>query len=221
MEFYSNYFETGNSLPTVEEQNEFYGAIIRYLFLGTEPEFTTPYMSAVFQGVMPSLKKQRAGRVNKTKRKKEAKTKQTGSKAEAKQKEMVSNEEANDKELGSKTEGNGKKLRNEETNKLTSIVTPIVPTGDVIAYLNFRTGKNFKDSSKSTLRHINARFAEGYTIEDFKTVIDNMANRWLNDPKMEQYLRPETLFGTKFDGYLNMKPKGGANDPFGEYAEIF
>jgi hypothetical protein len=43
---------------------------------------------------------------------------------------------------------------------------------------------------------------EGFTVGDFKKVIDNKTAEWL-DTKMEQYLRPETLFGTKFESYLN------------------
>ena len=49
---------------------------------------------------------------------------------------------------------------------------------------------------------INARFNEGYTKEDFIKVIDIKTNEWLKT-KMEQYLRPETLFSNKFEGYLN------------------
>lgn len=77
----------------------------------------------------------------------------------------------------------------------------------IVKYLNDKTGKNFKVSSKTTKRHINARLNEGFTLEDFKQVIDNKANEWINDKKMNQYLRPETLFGTKFEGYLNQEQK--------------
>ena len=52
-------------------------------------------------------------------------------------------------------------------------------------------------------RLIKARLNEGYTINDFKAVIDKKAEEWKDDPKMAQYLRPETLFGTKFESYLN------------------
>ncbi len=77
----------------------------------------------------------------------------------------------------------------------------------IVKYLNDKTGKNFKVSSKTTKRHINARLNEGFVLEDFKQVIDNKVNEWINDKKMNQYLRPETLFGTKFEGYLNQEQK--------------
>jgi len=77
------------------------------------------------------------------------------------------------------------------------ILTPVVE------YLNQKTGKNFSPTSTATLRHINARIAEGRTFEDFKHVIDVKVRSWLDDPKMNAYLRPETLFGSKMEAYLN------------------
>lgn len=83
--------------------------------------------------------------------------------------------------------------------------TEPVPYQEVVEYLNQKTGKNFKHTSKVTQRHIRARLAEGFTVNDFKQVIDNKCNDWLRDQKMKEYLRPETLFGTKFESYLNSK----------------
>lgn len=73
----------------------------------------------------------------------------------------------------------------------------------IVEYLNEKTGKSFKPDSKETVKHIKARMKEGFTIEDFKTVIDKKTRAWLKDPKMNDFLRPQTLFGTKFEGYLN------------------
>ncbi|MDR0925936.1 MAG: conserved phage C-terminal domain-containing protein [Hungatella sp.] len=75
---------------------------------------------------------------------------------------------------------------------------------EIIDYLNVKTGKAYRWQTKATQSHINARFAEGYTLKDFKSVIDSKAAEWKGG-KMEQYLRPETLFGTKFEGYLNQQ----------------
>ena len=84
---------------------------------------------------------------------------------------------------------------------------------EIISFLNEKTGKNFRPNTGNTKSLINARLEEGYTIDDFKTVIEKKCNDWLNDPKMEKYLRPTTLFAlSKFEGYLNEKPrKGGVN----------
>lgn len=79
----------------------------------------------------------------------------------------------------------------------------------VLAYLNQRTGKRYR-VVPGNMKHINARLKEGYLEEDFLLVIDTMSKKWLGDPKMDQYLRPETLFnGVKFDGYLNLGRSNG------------
>lgn len=79
---------------------------------------------------------------------------------------------------------------------------------DIVYYLNKSTGKSYKTTSVATKRHIKARLKEGFTVDDFKKVIDTKVAEWGNDQKMCQYLRPETLFGTKFESYLN---QGGSS----------
>ena len=79
---------------------------------------------------------------------------------------------------------------------------------DVVSYLNKKTGKNFRASTKGTQKHIKARLSEGYSVEDFYSVIDVKCNQWLEDRKMSAYLRPETLFAPgHFEAYLNEAPK--------------
>ena len=77
---------------------------------------------------------------------------------------------------------------------------------DIIDYLNAKAGTHYKASSKATRQHINARLAEGFTIDDCKRVVDNMCIAW-KSTEWEQYLRPSTLFGSKFENYLNRKPQ--------------
>ena len=81
---------------------------------------------------------------------------------------------------------------------------------EVIEYLNEKAGKNFK-LVESNKKHINARIKEGFKLEDFKKVIDNKVTEWKNDDKMNQYLRPETLFSSKFQSYLNSEAKVSFN----------
>lgn len=86
---------------------------------------------------------------------------------------------------------------------------------NIVEYLNQKAGTHYKANTKATKQHINARLAEGFTVDDCKRVIDNMTAEWLHT-NMEQYLRPQTLFGSKFEGYLNRKPaqrkgKNGVN----------
>lgn len=75
----------------------------------------------------------------------------------------------------------------------------------VLDYLNKKTGKAYRYSDTS-LRHIKARLNEGYSLEDCKHVIEVKCSQWLHSD-MEKYLRPETLFGSKFDTYLNEQVK--------------
>ena len=74
---------------------------------------------------------------------------------------------------------------------------------EILDHLNQKTNSSYRPSSKKTQRLIRARKKEGYTLDDFKTVIDKKTAEWFHNPKMQQYLRPETLFGTKFESYLN------------------
>lgn len=77
------------------------------------------------------------------------------------------------------------------------------PYQEILDYLNSKVGTSYRASSKATQRLIKARSNEGFEVEDFKRVIDNKVASWGKDPKMSQYLRPNTLFGTKFEAYLN------------------
>lgn len=82
----------------------------------------------------------------------------------------------------------------------------------ILQYLNRKAGKAFREV-KANLTVIDARLKEGATVDDCKAVIDAKVGQWAADPKMQEYLRPETLFGaTKFQQYLgslNTQPTGG------------
>lgn len=82
----------------------------------------------------------------------------------------------------------------------------------IVNYLNSRVGSNFKPTTRKTKEHINARLKEGFTVEDFKTVIEKKAEEWENDPKFCKFLRPETLFSPKFEGYLNQQQAGQSRE---------
>lgn len=89
---------------------------------------------------------------------------------------------------------------------------------EIIDYLNSVLGTNYRASSKKNISFINARLNEGFTVDDFKAVIDKKSASWKGDPKMAKYLRPETLFGTKFEGYLNeLSPRKAVADEFAAY----
>jgi uncharacterized phage protein (TIGR02220 family) len=107
-------------------------------------------------------------------------------------------------------EGKGKELED----------PPISPKGGhfpdlpalVIAYLNEKTGKRFRSETAANRKPILARAASGFVLEDFQKVIDNKVADWLDDPKMNEYLCPETLFRPgKFEKYLNQSSAGASD----------
>ncbi|CQR24599.1 phage replication protein [Streptococcus varani] len=81
-----------------------------------------------------------------------------------------------------------------------------IPYQDIIDYLNKATGKKFSPQSKANKKLIKARWSEGYRLDDFKKVVDNMAANWAGT-EWEKYLQPSTLFrDSNFDKYLNQVP---------------
>lgn len=80
-----------------------------------------------------------------------------------------------------------------------------LPYTEIIFYLNEKTSSRYRNT-ESTKKLIRARIEEGFTKEDFFSVIDNKVASW-KGTEWEKYLRPETLFcASKFQGYLNEKP---------------
>ena len=91
---------------------------------------------------------------------------------------------------------------------------------EIVGYLNAKLGTRYLPANEKTQRLITARFNENkkYTVADFKEVIDKKVKEW-KGTEMEKYLRPETLFGTKFESYLNQKEATGRNSKIGEYMQ--
>lgn len=95
-----------------------------------------------------------------------------------------------------KNEKNGK-------NNIYSRVSP-ENVEAIVTYLNKKVGSKYRHKAQKTISLLSARFSDGFEIEDFKRVIDTKSQEWLSTD-MEKFLRPETLFGTKFESYLNQK----------------
>ncbi|MDM8361530.1 conserved phage C-terminal domain-containing protein [Bacillus thuringiensis] len=92
----------------------------------------------------------------------------------------------------------GKPIPETNTETTSEIKEYIV---EIVNYLNDVCGSSYRLTSKKTQTLINTRLVEGFTVDNFKTVIDTKAKEWLRT-EQAKYLRPETLFGTKFEGYL-------------------
>ncbi|KJJ41250.1 damage-indicible protein DnaD [Bacillus subtilis] len=80
-----------------------------------------------------------------------------------------------------------------------------IPYKLIIDLLNKVAGTRYRHTTPKTKKDIKTRWNEGFRFEDFKHVILVKTEEWLNDPAMNRFLRPETLFGTKFESYLNQK----------------
>ncbi|WP_269760522.1 conserved phage C-terminal domain-containing protein [Streptococcus dysgalactiae] len=81
-----------------------------------------------------------------------------------------------------------------------------IPYQEIISYLNEKANRNYRPNIQKNKTLIKARWSEGFRLDDFKHVIDTTVKDW-SGTKYEKYLRPETLFGSKFEGYLNQAPR--------------
>lgn len=121
----------------------------------------------------------------------------------------INNNINNNNNIDYKKENKKEKDGNSQENQIETLV-PKGAYEEILNYLNEKTKRNFRNI-ETNRKHIRARFNESksspYTVEDFKRVIDNKCAEWLGDEKMQKYLRPETLFGRKFESYLNISSK--------------
>ncbi|MGG1020506.1 phage replisome organizer N-terminal domain-containing protein [Bacillus paralicheniformis] len=112
------------------------------------------------------------------------------------------------------TEEEEEKEKEEENNILSgkpddaSSEKDEIPYKLIIDLLNKVAGTKYRHTTPKTKTLIKARWNEGFRFDDFKHVILVKCEEW-RGTDLDKYLRPETLFGTKFENYLNQKPKGG------------
>jgi len=84
---------------------------------------------------------------------------------------------------------------------------------EIINDLNFKAGTDFRATTKKTKDAINARINEGFTVEDFLIVHTKKVKDWKNNKEYVKFLRPITLYGNKFEGYLNQQePEDGVDE---------
>lgn len=204
--FYRSFWEAIRNLPETD-QLSCIRAILEYGFDEKEPE-DSGVAKAIFMMARPQIdannrRYQNGTKGGRPKTKQKPKSNQDKTKVEPNVNDNVNenvNENVNDKDnMSSPTSGD----------------RPAYPYEDIIEYLNQRAGTHYRHTSEDSRKHIRARFADGYTFEDFKTVIDKKVAEW-KGTEQERYLRPATLFGTKFESYLNQKiVSGGGAKPTG------
>ena len=77
-----------------------------------------------------------------------------------------------------------------------------IPYQEIIEFLNEKADRQYRHTTEKYRRKIRSRWQEGMKLQDFKDVVKIKVAEWKGNPKMEEYLRPQTLFGTKMDWYL-------------------
>lgn len=214
--FYKSFADTIKEIPE-EYQLEAYETIINYALTGTPPETDSWIIKAIFQSAKVTIDRaqaayeagRRGGRPRKspeTEEKNLEKGGVNGSKGglpTIKTYEDVYVYEDVSVDKDKDVSEDQKEIKEKSAERVPSPEAPEdkIRYQYIIDNLNGKTGRNYRVTDK-TRRLIKARINEGFTEEDFLKVIDNKVRDWLNDQKMSQYLRPETLFGTKFEGYL-------------------
>jgi uncharacterized phage protein (TIGR02220 family) len=108
---------------------------------------------------------------------------------------------------GNRIEGKGREVSSPTCTVITVRRSSPNEVAEIIDYLNKVAHKKFSPESLDTKKLITFKIKSGYTVTDFKHVINVKTEQWLNDPTQDMYLRPKTLFGSKFEGYLNEKPR--------------
>ena len=111
----------------------------------------------------------------------------------------VENQEVENQEVENRTLLNNDNTKNDNTKNDSKYIV------EIVNYLNHVANKNYRHTTRKTQALIKARLNEGFTVDDFKRVIDIKNAEWKDDPKMQKFIRPETLFGTKFESYLNQE----------------
>lgn len=213
------------------EGDELIGMIVRYLRTGEEPSPRTDAQRMALAMVRPVLDKSRkrivAGSEGGSKSVSRTSSKQS-SKRQSKQASKTPSEPE------SEEESNAESKQSSDIYSSSSLPLPDspseeegcgeedggIPYTEIVAALNGALGTSYRPTSKKTRQLIHARWAEGFRFPDFEAVIATMAAAWGDDPKMSAYLRPETLFGPKFESYLNRpKPRKERThgDPFAAY----
>lgn len=200
---YKEYYEL-ITLLTEREQQELLLAITKFMFEDIEPTLNdkqTKIFNNLRRPLEKSKKRSKCGSITKSNENQE-------------ENEIETKE--NQKEIKIKSNKNQK----ENENKIHQDVNVIVNVNDnvdvnvkkisleeikgIVEYLNIKSNSHYKYSTDKTQTLIKARIKDGFTLDDFKIVIDKKCEEWLGTD-FEKFLRPETLFSNKFEGYLNQK----------------
>lgn len=210
------------------EGDELIGMIVRYLRTGDEPSPRTDAQRMALAMVRPVLEKSRSRIVAGSKGGSEQQSR-SASKSPSKPRSKTESKSGSEREGESQSKDESKRasdIYSSSSIPLSSSEEGVqgeddgIPYAEIVSLLNGAAGTAYRPTSRKTRSLIRARWAEGFALADFAAVIDTMVAAWGDDPKMSAYLRPETLFGTKFESYLNRRTtrkEARDGDPFAAY----
>ncbi len=200
---YKEYYEL-ITLLTEKEQQELLLAITKFMFEDVEPTLNdkqTKIFNNLRRPLEKSKKRSKCGSITKSNENQE----ENETKTKENQKEIKTKLNENQKENENKTHQDVNVIVNVNDNVDVNVKKiSLEEIKGIIEYLNIKSNSHYKYSTDKTQTLIKARIKDGFTLDDFKIVIDKKCEEWLGTD-FEKFLRPETLFSNKFEGYLNQK----------------
>lgn len=200
---YKEYYEL-ITLLTEREQQELLLAITKFMFEDVEPTLNdkqTKIFNNLRRPLEKSKRRSKCGSITKSNENQE----ENETKTKENQKEIKTKSNENQKENESKTHQDVNVIVNVNDNVDVNVnKITLAEIKGIIEYLNIKSNSHYKYSTDKTQTLIKARIKDGFTLDDFKIVIDKKCEEWLGTD-FEKFLRPETLFSNKFEGYLNQK----------------
>lgn len=200
---YKEYYEL-ITLLTEREQQELLLAITKFMFEDIEPTLNdkqTKIFNNLRRPLEKSKKRSKCGSITKSNENQEENEIET----KENQKEIKIKSNKNQKENENKTHQDVNVIVNVNDNVDVNVKKiSLEEIKGIVEYLNIKSNSHYKYSTDKTQTLIKARIKDGFTLDDFKIVIDKKCEEWLGTD-FEKFLRPETLFSNKFEGYLNQK----------------
>lgn len=200
---YKEYYEL-ITLLTEREQQELLLAITKFMFEDVEPTLNdkqTKIFNNLRRPLEKSKKRSKCGSITKSNENQE----ETEIETKENQKEIKTKSNESQKENENKTHQDVNVIVNVNDNVDVNVKKiSLEEIKGIVEYLNIKSNSHYKYSTDKTQTLIKARIKDGFTLDDFKIVIDKKCEEWLGTD-FEKFLRPETLFSNKFEGYLNQK----------------
>lgn len=200
---YKEYYEL-ITLLTEREQQELLLAITKFMFEDIEPTLNdkqTKIFNNLRRPLEKSKKRSKCGSITKS----NENQKENEIEIKENQKEIKIKSNENQKENENKTHQDVNVIVNVNDNVDVNVKKiSLEEIKGIVEYLNIKSNSHYKYSTDKTQTLIKARIKDGFTLDDFKIVIDKKCEGWLGTD-FEKFLRPETLFSNKFEGYLNQK----------------